>query len=156
MSPKYTDTQRVQSFWAKVNKTETCWLWTGANHGGGYGTVNIGGQFKYAHRLSYEWVVGPIPQGLELDHLCRTPACVNPAHLEPVTHRVNTLRGETFGAENVAKTHCAQGHPYDEANTFRPARGDRQCRECGRTRDRERYWRNNPIAKKKSRYRTPP
>jgi hypothetical protein len=87
-----------------------------------------------AYRITYETLVGPVPNGLELDHLCRVRACVNPGHLEPVTHRVNTLRGETVAARNARATHCPAGHPYDEVNTYADRLGRRSCRECCRRR----------------------
>ncbi len=120
------DTRR---FWTKVNKTDTCWLWTAAT-AHGYGRFFFGGRLTPAHRVAYEMLVGPIPDGLHLDHLCRTPACVNPAHLEPVTQRENTLRGEAPPAIHAAVTHCPSGHPYDQANTYRDRNGWRQCRTC--------------------------
>jgi hypothetical protein len=118
--------------------SDGCWMWLGASAGGGYGDFHItaepGKQRKMpAHRFAYETYVGPIPAGLQIDHLCRNRWCVNPEHLEPVTQQENIRRG--FWA---TKTHCPQGHEYTEENTYRHARGDRQCRECIRTRDRAR------------------
>lgn len=121
-----------ERFWAKVNKTDTCWLWTAAKICG-YGTFGIGGQNVYAHRYSYELLVGPIPTRLQIDHLCRVRHCVNPAHLDPVTQRENIRRGDT-GKHHREKTHCPQGHSYDEENTYRDRRGWRQCVNCRRTR----------------------
>ena len=123
-------------FWAKVEKTETCWLWTACKHRAGYGFFRVGGRNLYAHRWAYELLVGQIPPDLELDHLCRVPACVNPAHLEAVTPRVNTLRGLGPAALNSQKTHCPQGHPYDTENTFLRTSGRRLCRTCHRARTR--------------------
>jgi hypothetical protein len=90
-------------FWAKVKKDGPvpgyapqlggCWLWTGAKHALGYGQQRIDWRIVPAHRFSYELLVGPIPEGLQIDHLCRVPSCVRPSHLEPVTHRENGLRG---------------------------------------------------------------
>lgn len=88
---------REDRFWAKVQKTETCWLWTAAKNGPGYGQFGLGTRedgLVFAHRFAYELVVGPIPEGLVIDHLCRTPACVRPDHLEPVTMRENMRRGD--------------------------------------------------------------
>jgi hypothetical protein len=111
-----------------------CWIWTASTTPAGYGKVRINGQLRYAHRVAYERHMGPIPEGLELDHLCRVRRCVNPAHLEPVTHRENMLRGEGVGSRCAAVTHCPQGHPYDEANTHRTTTGRRKCRACNRIR----------------------
>lgn len=83
------------------------------------------------HRVAYKEFVGPIADEVVLDHLCRNRACVNVAHLEPTTDRVNILRGDTIAARNAAKTHCPQGHPYDEVNTYvrRDGKG-RECKAC--------------------------
>lgn len=133
-------------FWAKVDKRETdeCWEWTGCASRG-YGQFRVGARMQQAHRVAYELLVGPTPEGLEIDHLCRNRACVNPSHLEPVTHRVNLLRGETLPAANVVKTHCPLDHPYDEANT-RLYRGKRVCRECHRREQREYRARKMALA----------
>lgn len=129
-------------FWAKVDKNgpNGCWLWMSGCSGGGYGQVNDGKKGgRRAHRVAYELVVGPIPDGLYLDHLCENPRCVNPDHLEPVTPRVNTLRARTsIAAINDSKTHCPQGHPYDKDNTrHKPANGGRVCMTCARERQRK-------------------
>lgn len=87
------------------------------------------GKQRLVHRLAYAWLVGQIPAGLTLDHLCRNTVCVNPLHLEPVTHRVNVLRGQSGVAANARKTGCPQGHPFDEINTYH-YRGQRHCRTC--------------------------
>lgn len=127
-------------FWRYVEKTDTCWLWRGAIEPGhrGYGRMNIEGRSRVAHRVGYELLVGPIPEGLQLDHLCRVRRCVNPEHLEPVTPRENLLRGKTLAAANAAKTHCPVGHAYTPENTiFDAKRRIRSCRECSRRRSRE-------------------
>ena len=114
-----------------------CWLWTAAANGRGYGTFWSEGKNVLSHRYAYERWVGPIPDGLQIDHLCRVRNCVNPGHLEPVTSRENTLRGETVGAANASRTHCPQGHEYDEKNTY-VWRSERYCRTCGNARHRAR------------------
>lgn len=128
-------------FWAKVDKTGgvpyqrpdlgACWTWTASVTTDGYGNFWENGRHINAHRWSYRLLVGPIPEGLVLDHLCRVRRCVNPAHLEPVTSGENTRRGNT-GALEASRTHCPQGHPYDELNTYRFPDGRRGCRICSR------------------------
>lgn len=112
-----------------------CWLWQGATGPTGYGRIrrtNLPSDgMVYVHRVTYEALVGPIPDGLVIDHLCRVRNCVNPKHLEPVTCRENLLRGHTGPAANLAKTECPSGHPYDAANTYHYM-GTRQCRACRR------------------------
>ena len=118
-------------FWAKVAPAgpDDCWLWVSpAGTGNGYGQIKIDGRKVLAHRHAYESMVGPIPEGLHIDHLCGRRACVNPAHLDPVPLLVNNQRSPG-GSNSRAKTHCPHGHPYDEANTYR-WRGRRLCRSC--------------------------
>lgn len=108
-----------------------CLVWTGIVSTAGYGRIKVGGRRRPAHRVSYELARGPIPEGLELDHLCRNRRCIEPTHLEPVTTRENLLRGATIPAANLQKTHCPAGHPYAGANLYvAPSRPDRQCRAC--------------------------
>lgn len=102
-----------------------CWLWTGAVSSTGYGSVGIAGRTHNAHRVAYESATGPIPAGLQLDHLCRVRRCIRPDHLEPVTPGENTRRGY-----RAQVTECPNGHPYDEANTYRKPGGGRVCRRC--------------------------
>lgn len=131
--PCASERQRIpleQRFWAKVEKTEGCWFWLAATPCG-YGLIWVDGAYRPAHRVSYEWVHGPIPDGLELDHLCRNPSCVNPEHLEAVTHQENARRGEgTMGDLYTPKTCCKHGHPYSGENLYLPPRGGRECRAC--------------------------
>lgn len=133
----------VDRFWAKVDRgaDDACWLWTGCITSRGYGQIrNETDRRVVAHRVAYELLVGPIPEGLTLDHLCRTRACVNPAHLDPVTMRENILRGEAPAASHARQTHCKRGHEFTEANTYR--RRDhhgRQCRACTRARSKRLY-----------------
>lgn len=127
-----------QKLMARVQRTETgCWEWTGSRTAGGYGQIRRRYVVYGAHRLSYETFVGPIPEGLHLDHLCRNPPCINPEHLEPVTSRENCLRGISPAAKNAVKTHCVNGHPLTGAN-LAIDRGHRACVECRRRRGRKR------------------
>jgi hypothetical protein len=122
-----------ERLWARVDRTggpEACWRWLGPVMPNGYGRIQVGGKDVYVHRFAYETVVGRIPDGLVIDHLCRNKRCVNPAHLEPVTTRTNVLRGVGFVAVNALKTHCPKGHEYTEANTRRKPNGWRDCKEC--------------------------
>ena len=120
-------------FWSRVDKSGDCWLWTGSLWDG-YGRCYFAGRSDFAHRVSYRLLVGPIPTGKQLDHLCRNRACVNPAHLEPVLGRINILRGESPTAINARKTHCSKGHPFTAENTWwrRDEPHSRRCRECHR------------------------
>ena len=121
----------------KVRKTGSgCWLWTGATDGNGYGRIflrrNDGkATYESVHRLMYMLFRGPIPEGTEPDHTCRVRACVNPGHLEAVTHKVNVLRGVGIASHNAAKTHCVRGHSLDGAKIYR---GRRVCVECDKLR----------------------
>lgn len=114
---------------------EGCWLWTGARNGSGYGRIQVARRRHLAHRVMYELANGPIPSGLVLDHLCRTPLCVRPDHLEAVSQRENLLRGKTITARNAAASHCPRGHEYSAANTVVRG-GSRKCIECNRARNR--------------------
>lgn len=117
-----------------VEDAETgCWVFQGSDNSVGYGVVAAGGKFGgmlYAHRVTYEYFIAEIPAGLVLDHLCRNRKCCNPWHLEPVTHRVNLLRGEGPPAVSARKEKCPQGHAYDEQNTYRYPDGTRRCKTC--------------------------
>lgn len=128
-----------ERFWIKVDKDGPipthnpqlgqCWMWLGAKKKYGHGIFSTQwkdnkGKNQGAHRIAYNLLVGPVPDGLELDHLCRNPPCVNPAHLEPVTHAENMRRYQ------LSKTHCPHGHPYEGANLIVRPLGYRVCRIC--------------------------
>jgi hypothetical protein len=147
-------------FWAKVNRNGPvpdyannlgpCWVWT-ANRVGGYGTVTRSGKVRKAHRVAWELMIGSVPEGLDLDHLCRVRHCVNPAHLEPVTRRENILRGEGIAAKRAAQTHCVNGHEFTHENTINHKSDPphlRHCRECARIRQREWIRRKRENLKK--------
>jgi hypothetical protein len=110
-----------------------CVVYTGSSMRG-YRQVREGARKTLVHRLMWEWLVGPIPDGMTLDHLCRNKACWWPDHLEPVSHRVNVLRGNAPMALHARKTHCHKGHEFDEENTYISPRGHRVCRTCKRGR----------------------
>jgi len=118
-----------------------CWVGPWKPKKTGYVKVSLQGKMRSLHILIYEHIVGKVPQGLELDHLCRNRSCPNPAHLEPVTRRENILRGFSPAVTNRFKTHCPYGHPYSGENLYIGKRGDRECRECKRTLDRKRVRR---------------
>lgn len=123
-----------------------CWLWTGAADSQGYGSIWVGSGKgnSGAHRVSYEMHVAPIPAGLILDHLCRTPSCVNPDHLEPVTYAVNTQRGLVPVANAMrpaSLTHCPAGHEYTPENKKPQPNGSKKCRKCSNAHTMK--WRAN-------------
>jgi hypothetical protein len=136
-------------FWAKVNKRGPipkhrprlgrCWVWTASTAGGGYGKIlsegGRSGRLIQAHHFLWIEKHGPIPQGKELDHLCRNRACIRDSHVEPVTRRVNVLRGIGFPAKQAAQTSCINGHLFNEENTYR-WRGHRLCKTCRKQRQR--------------------
>lgn len=136
------DVDPADWFWRYVDKEGAvptfrpdlghCWIWTGYRSARGYGRLSIGGQTYLAHNVAYEIVVGLPISGLEPDHLCRVTSCVNPAHIEHVTHQENTRRGF------AVKIACPVGHPYDDVNTYVDPEGHRRCRACARERDRAR------------------
>lgn len=109
-------------------QADACWMWRKATDPNGYGRFWLDGGMRLAHRVAYQLLVGPIPAGRVLDHLCRAPGCINPAHLEVVTQRQNVNRGAS-GQRQAARTHCPQDHEYTDANTYR-RNGSRFCRRC--------------------------
>lgn len=113
-----------------VESDTGCWIWAGKKNRQDYASITIGGKTVAAHRASYEAFVGFIPAGLVIDHLCRTPACVNPEHLEPVTQWENVVRGTGYRF-NARKTHCLLGHELHGENVYL-YKQFRQCRKCNR------------------------
>jgi len=135
----------IGRFWERVSPEPNtgCWLWVGGATARDYGTLGMPGSRKrvYAHRLSYEIHVGPIPEGLVIDHLCRQHRCCNPEHLEAVTQRENLRRGVGFPGKNARKTHCVNGHPLSGENLNkkkgRNGEYNRQCWTCQRAQNRK-------------------
>ncbi|MDX3245832.1 HNH endonuclease signature motif containing protein [Streptomyces sp. ME18-1-4] len=134
-----------------------CWHLDGYIRKDGYSDITVKGVHQLGHRVSYEHFVGPIPEGLEIDHLCHSDdttcgggfecmhrRCVNPEHLEPVTHRVNSLRGRGEWAKNSAKTHCLRSHEFTAENTYVDPNGNRECRTCRKESSREWVAAHNP------------
>lgn len=132
-----------ERLWMKVDKEGPvsdcrpdlghCWIWNGSKSKD-YGRILAHGKTTLVHRVSYELLMGAIPEGLKLDHLCRTTLCVNPSHLEPVTQKENVLRGFGACAIHARKTHCLRGHEFNEVNTRIRPDGGRECRVCQRQR----------------------
>lgn len=125
-----------------------CWLWNlSLNHHGYAQGKPPGGKYRSIHRFAYETAHGPIPEGLQLDHLCRVRHCVNPDHLEPVTSHENSHRSSiTIASRNAAKTHCKQGHEFTDVNTYIAASGSRVCRTCQASVPRAHYARQKASA----------
>ncbi len=121
-----------------------CWEWGGGKTTQGYGTVRVEGMTKYVHRITYEAIIGPIPAGCEIDHICRNPPCYNPEHLEAITHLENMGR-----RKHARKTHCPKGHLYSGDNLIvgKQTRGTvmRKCRACRRASSAS--WRASPRYK---------
>lgn len=130
----------MDRIWAKTMTIPECgcYVFMGADNGNGYGVIGTGDGKKMGlvHRVAYERLVGPIPEGLDLDHKCRVRLCWNPDHVEPVTRQINLLRGIGLPAQQIKRTHCPQGHPYDAQNT-RIKYGKRECKACDRERHRK-------------------
>lgn len=125
----------AERLWSRVAPPNErgCLLWTGSQNGTGYGYIWWNGRNRLTHRVAWELANGPVPDGLELDHLCRMRACINVGHLEPVTHSENIRRAPLLGANHL-KTHCPKGHAYTEENTYRyqGRTNERRCKVCKR------------------------
>ena len=133
--PRLDDARLPARFWKKVSEQDGCWLWIGGRSDLGYPMWWTGTRVRQAYRVCYEALVALVPTGLELDHLCRRPACVNPAHLEPVTHRENLRRGEGPSGVNARKRFCKRGHDLgDSSNLGKGKRYGRECLACRRIR----------------------
>lgn len=138
----------LERLMSKTKKTDTCWIFTGGLDSGGYGQIKVNGKDRRTHRVAYELLVGPIPEGLVIDHLCRVRNCVNPDHMEPIDQRSNVLRGTNPWAVHSRQTHCANGHEFNAENT-RYDRNGRVCRPCARRRNREYMQRKRSLLKTK-------
>lgn len=142
MKPGPTALPIAQRFWSRVHKTNGCWIWLGATNPKGYGQFfwkRGDASHSYtrpAHIVAYELSLGPVPKGRELDHICQNRRCVNPAHLEPITHKENLMRGDTVCARKKMQTHCVNGHAFSPENTAFEKNGTRRCIECRRARQR--------------------
>lgn len=127
---------------ASIKGPDECWNWAGHVGKNGYAYASYKGKATTAYRASWEHLVGDIPDGYEIDHLCKNPRCVNPKHLEPVTPMENNMRSTSPASLAAKKTHCSNGHPFSCENTkliLRPnGHYDRRCKTCHRTRERER------------------
>jgi hypothetical protein len=141
----------------RFDQPDACWEWQGSMTPAGYGRLGVEWETIQAHRYIYERLVGPIPEGLTIDHLCKNTRCVNPRHLEPVTAGVNTLRGDGPSGQNLRKTHCMRGHEFTPENIRRTSRGGRGCIACFREYDArwKRTWReqNRDLSRAKERAR---
>ncbi len=134
MTRRYLARRSVpERFWSKVEFTSSCWIWMASTDRCGYGRFMYGAKTRKAHRWAYEFCIGPIPDEMECDHLCRTPACVLPDHIELVTHRINVLRGQSPAAKRARADCCLNGHLRTIENTrTRLDNGMRYCGVCQR------------------------
>ena len=149
-TPSFGDPALSPKFWERAMVApDGCWLWTGSITKSGYGMVPWKTAYpdsKRAHRAAYQALIGPVPDGLVLDHLCRVRHCVNPSHLEAVTIRENTLRGEGRAAVNAQLVECYKGHPLTGENLYVNPSGSRMCKICSRARQRKHYRSTRAIA----------
>lgn len=137
--PRRLTSEQSARFWEKValpSNAGECWEWQAGKDKDGYGKFSLVGRTVRPHRLSYVLRYGSIPEGLELDHTCRNRACINPSHLDPVTGKVNTLRGETITAQNARRTECVNGHPFD-VSYVRDGTRRRGCSICNKAKQKK-------------------
>ena len=126
----------IERFAGRFAITDSCWNWTAGRNSHGYGGFFLNGKMYHAHRIMHVLTTGkPIPQKMHVDHLCRNTQCINPKHLEVVTHRENILRGHNVASRNAVKTHCPSGHEYNERNTYVDKLNRRYCRICRKQRN---------------------
>lgn len=142
--PGYAARPVIDRFWKKIDESGSvaCWEWKPSLDSSGYGQLKIEGKMVYAHRWSYEYFVGPITKGLQIDHLCRNRRCVNPTHLEVVTPRVNWERGFSPSRVNGLADRCSHGHEFDLVRT----NGHRDCSICRRERNKRTWARTKAAA----------
>lgn len=154
-----------QRFWKYVKPPHhwgECWEWMGTHEHHGYGILTLKKDGKVtsasAHRMAYELMFGEVEKSLDLDHLCRNPGCVNPYHLEPVTHRENVMRGTSICAINNIKTHCIRGHPLSGDNLVQGdwRRGRRTCKICDSMNRKQPKIRERRNRRHRERYATDP
>lgn len=166
--PKLTP-ENIRCFFDKINKNKNgCWDWTGTTDGRGYPKQYLQRRARFAHRISFLIFNGSIDDTMEIDHTCRNKTCVNPAHLDQVSSRENTVRGISPAATNAKKTHCKYGHELSGENLVRYIKGRRGCRTCWylrakvyykenaekcKAKARAKYWENVDVERKRSRER---
>ncbi len=132
----------LQRFWKQIDTSGECWIWTGKTRPDGYARIGVDRGHMPVHRFAYEAFVGPIPDDMHVDHLCRTRACARPDHLEVVTQAENNRRAVAVRKPTEPKAECPHGHPMSGENLAVNTVGKRSCRECARIRGRKNYWRN--------------
>lgn len=133
----------INRFFDKIKKTDSCWIWIGAQQkGSNYGHFWVNNKLIRPHRFSYEHFIGEIPEGFAIDHLCGTPLCVNPQHLEAVTWKENNLRSSSPSSKNAKKTHCLNGHSFNKENTY-IYKGSRICKQCRREHMRNKRFKSH-------------
>jgi hypothetical protein len=144
----------MQRLFSKIERRDDgCWMWTGYRQNNGYGAIRIGGRTGrsvLAHRFVFEFFRYPIPAGFEIHHRCRNRGCVNPFHLQAVTHRDNLLKDDTLAARHAAAQFCPHWHKYDTANTIMSKTGSRKCRTC------QKKWHSNWASRNRRKSKSVP